>query len=144
MPDGTKDSVLGVTCNSVLGVRSRLVFVCKANNINCIVEELGFNSTSDTQLKLTALFHLKAYVSFEFFNIPNNHNQIKLSYRYWILKLPKKSHFKQRYVAGSMECFIKPLYLSINMNRNKRETSSVLCNIVSKKRCKSDENTKKF
>jgi hypothetical protein len=74
---------------------NNIVFVCKAHYYNCILNELGINSTfGDPTYTPTALSKdeiLQNYRSFlDTFNIPANEmNEFELPNLYWIPKLHK-------------------------------------------------------
>ena len=92
---------------------NNIVFVCKAHYINCILDELGFNSTSGnptyTLSSLSKEEILQNHKSvLDIFNIPKYQDEFDLPYLYWIPKL-HKSPYKQRYIAGSSKCSTKPL-----------------------------------
>jgi hypothetical protein len=95
---------------------SNNVFVCKAHYYNCIVNELGINSTfgnpTYTLIALSKDEILQNHRSvLDTFNIPaNGMNEFELSYLYWIPKL-HKTPYKHRYIAGSSKCSTKPLFL---------------------------------
>lgn len=76
----------------------------KAHYINCILEEIGFNSASGnttcTRSFLSKEKNLQNHISvLNIFKIPNNQNQFELTYPYWIPKL-HKNPYKQTYIAG--------------------------------------------
>ena len=92
---------------------NNIVFVCKSYYYNCLINELGFTSTSRnptyTQSNLTKDEILPNHRSvLNTFNIPNNQDQFELPYLYCIPKL-HKNPYKQRYIAGSSKCSTKPL-----------------------------------
>jgi hypothetical protein len=111
---------------------NNIVFVCKNYYYECLLNELGFTSTSfdyDYVLHIvnfTILYSRKTtYTRTNFtkdeilqnhlsvlntFNIPKNQDQFDLPYLYWIPKL-HKNPYKQRCIAGSSKCSTKQLSL---------------------------------
>ena len=82
---------------------TKLVFVCKAHYYNCILNELGINSTfgnhtyTPTALSKDELLQNHASV-LNTFNIPaNGMDEYELPYQYWIPKLHKNPN-EQRLV----------------------------------------------
>ena len=95
---------------------NNIVFVCKAHYYNCILNELGINSTfgnrtyTPTALSKDEILQNHASV-LNTFDIPvNGTEEYELPYLYWIPKL-HKTPYKQRYIAGSSKCSTKPLSL---------------------------------
>ena len=95
---------------------NNIVFVCKAHYYNCILNELGINSTfgnptyTPTALSKDEILQNHRSV-LDTFNIPaNGMNEFELPYLYWIPKL-HKTPYKHRYIAGSSKCSTKPLSL---------------------------------
>ena len=95
---------------------NNIVFVCKAHYYNCILNELGINSTfgnrtyTPTALSKDEILQNHASV-LDTFNIPvNGSNEYELPYLYWIPKL-HKNPYKQRYIAGSSKCSTKTISL---------------------------------
>ena len=93
-----------------------IVFVCKAHYYNCILNELGINSTlgnrtyTPTALSKDEILQNHASV-LNTFDIPvNGTKEYELPYLSWIPKL-HKTPYKQRYIAGSSKCSTKPLSL---------------------------------
>jgi hypothetical protein len=87
---------------------NNIVFVCKNYYYECLLNELGFTSTSGnttyTRTNLTKDEILQNNLSvLNIFNIPKNQDQFDLPYIYWIPKL-HKNPYKQRYIAGSSKC----------------------------------------
>ena len=94
---------------------NNIVFVCKNYYYECLLNELGFTSTSGnptyTRTNLTKDEILQNHLSvLNTFDIPKNQDQFELPYLYWIPKL-HKNPYKQRYIAGSSKCSTKPLSL---------------------------------
>jgi hypothetical protein len=90
-------------------------FVCKNYYYECLLNELGFTSTSGnptyTPTNLTKDEIPQDHLSFlNTFVIPKNRNQFELPYVYWIPKL-HKNPYKHRYIPGSSKCSTKPLSL---------------------------------
>jgi hypothetical protein len=86
-------------------VCNNIVFVCKTHYYNCILNELGINSTlgnptyTPTALSKDEILQNHRSV-LDTFNIPvNGMNEFELPYPYWIPKL-----HKHRYIAGSSKC----------------------------------------
>jgi hypothetical protein len=84
---------------------NNLAFVCKNYYYECLLNELGFTSTSVTptytRINLTRDEILQNHLSvLDTFKIPKNHYQFELPYLFWIPKL-HKNPYKQRYIAGS-------------------------------------------
>jgi hypothetical protein len=97
---------------------NNIVFVCNTHYYNCILNELGINSTfgnltyTPTALSKDEILQIHRSV-LDTFNIPaNGMNEFELPYLYWIPNftklLTKKKH---RYIAGSSKCSTKPLSL---------------------------------
>ena len=94
---------------------NNIVFVCKSYYYNCLLNELGFTSTSGNPTYTPSNFTkdeiLQNHLSdLNTFNIPKNQDQFELSYIYCNPKL-HKNPYKQRYIAGSSKCSTKPLSL---------------------------------
>jgi hypothetical protein len=94
---------------------NKIVFVCKNFYYECLLNELGFTSTSGnttyTRTNLTKDEILQNHLTvLNTFNFPKNEDQFDLPYLYWIPKL-HKNPYKQRYIAGSSKCSTKPLSL---------------------------------
>ena len=94
---------------------NNIVFVCKSYYYHCLLNELGFTSTSGNPTYTLSNFTkdeiLRNHLSvLNTFNIPKNQDQFELPYLYWIPKL-HKNPYKQRYIAGSSKCSTKPLSL---------------------------------
>jgi hypothetical protein len=94
---------------------NNIVFVCKNYYYECLLNELGFTTTSGnttyTRTNLTRDEILQNHLSvLNTFNIPKNQDQFDLPYLFWIPKL-NKNPYKQRYIAGSSKCSTKPLPL---------------------------------
>jgi hypothetical protein len=94
---------------------NNIVFVCKNYYYECLLNELGFTSTSGNptykRTNLTKNEILQNHLSvLNAFDIPKNQDQFDLLYLYWISKL-HKNPYKQRYIAGSSKCSTKPLSL---------------------------------
>ena len=95
---------------------NNIVFVCKAHYYNCILNELGINSTfgnhTYTPTALSKDEILQNHASgLDTFNITvNGSDEYELPYLYWIPKL-HKNPYKQRYIVGSSKCSTKPLSL---------------------------------
>jgi hypothetical protein len=94
---------------------NNIVFVCKKYYYECLLDELGFTSTSGnttyTRTNLTKDEILQNHISvLNTFNIPKNQDQFDFPYLSWIPKLHKNPN-KQRYTAGSSKCSTKPLSL---------------------------------
>jgi hypothetical protein len=94
---------------------NNIVFVCEKYYYECLLNELGFTSTSGnptyTRTNLTKDEILHNHLSvLNTFDIPKNQDQFDLPYIYWIPKL-HKNPYKQRYIAGSSKCSTKPLSL---------------------------------
>ena len=92
-----------------------IVFVVKRYCYNCLLNELGFTSTSGnptyTPSNLTKDEILQNHLSvLNTFNIPKNQDQFELPYLYWNPKL-HKNPYKQRFIACSSKCSTKPLSL---------------------------------
>jgi hypothetical protein len=84
---------------------NNIVFACKNYFYECLLNEMGFTSTSGnptyTRTKLTKDDILQNHLSvLNSFHIPKNQDQFELLYLYWIPKL-HKNPYKQRYIAGS-------------------------------------------
>ena len=84
---------------------NNMVFVCKAHYHQCIINELGINSTIDnrtytlTTFSKDEIFENHASVS-NTLNIPGHvDDDSELPYLYWIPKL-HKTLYKQRFIAG--------------------------------------------
>jgi hypothetical protein len=95
--------------------RNNIVFVCKKYYYECLLNELGFTSTSGnltyTRANFTKVEILQNHLSvLNTFDIPRNQDQFELPYLYWIPKLDKNP-YKKRYSAGSSKCSTKPLSL---------------------------------
>ena len=92
---------------------NNIVFICKAHYYNCLIKELGINSThSNPTYTRTSLSkeeildnHLSVLTSF---GIKCLKEDLDLPILYWIPKLCKNP-YKQRYIAGSATCSTKPL-----------------------------------
>jgi len=89
---------------------NNIVFVCKSLYVDCVIKELGIdNSLGNPTYTVTTLTKEE---------ILNNHTRRSVLcsfgiltnwiYRHWIPKL-HKCPFKQRYIAGSAKCTMKPL-----------------------------------
>ena len=92
---------------------NNIVFVCKTHYINCLVEELGLNtSTGNPTYTPSPLSREKSL---------DNHDSVKLSLGisvskeyldlrklFWVPKL-HNNPYKQRYIAGSARCSTKSL-----------------------------------
>ena len=95
---------------------NNIVFVCKAHYYNCIINELGINSTLGNPTYITTALSKEEILQnhksvLNTFNIPmNQKDDYELPYLYWIPKL-HKTPYKQRYIAGSSKCSTKPLSL---------------------------------
>jgi hypothetical protein len=94
---------------------NNIVFVCKKYYYECLLNELGFTSTSGnltySQTNLTNDEILQNHFSvLNTFDIPKNQDQFELHYLYCTQKLHKNPN-KQKYIAGSSKCFTKPLSL---------------------------------
>jgi hypothetical protein len=92
---------------------NNIVFVCKAHYDNCILHELGINSTfgnpiyTPTALSKDDILQNHRSVV-DTFNIPaNGMNEFDLPYFYWIPKL-HKNPYKHGYIAGSSKFSTKP------------------------------------
>lgn len=84
----------------LLKIINKITIKCKAYYVNCILEELGFNSASDnptythSSLSKEEILQNRMLV-LNIFNIPDDQNGFELPYLYWIPKLHKirtKSH----------------------------------------------------
>ena len=92
---------------------NNIVFVCKTQYINCLMEELGNSTmTGNPTYNLTAMSkdgilqnHHSVMLTFGT-SLPEE--DIDLPKLYWIPKL-HKNPYKQRYIAGSAKCSTKPL-----------------------------------
>jgi hypothetical protein len=76
---------------------NNIVFVCKNYYYECLLNELGFTSTSGntiyTRTNLTKDAILQNHLSvLNAFNIPKNQDQFDLPYLYWIQKLHKNPY----------------------------------------------------
>jgi hypothetical protein len=94
---------------------NNIVFICNNYYFECLLNELGFTSTSGnptyTRTNLTKDEILQNHLSaLNTFGIPKNQDQFDLPYLYWIPKL-HKNPYKQRYNTGSSKCSTKPLSL---------------------------------
>jgi hypothetical protein len=92
---------------------NNIVFVCKAHYYQCIINELGFNSTIGNHTYTPTAFSkdeiLQNHASvLNTLNIPGHVDDYELPYLYWIPKL-HKTPYKQRFIAGSKKCSTKPL-----------------------------------
>jgi hypothetical protein len=78
-----------------------IVFVWKAHYYNCILNEIGINSTFGNPFYTpTALSKDENRSDLDTFNIPiNGMSEYELSNLYWNPKL-KKNIYKHRYIAG--------------------------------------------
>jgi hypothetical protein len=93
---------------------NNIVFVCKNYNYECLLNELGFTSTSgNTTYTRTNVTKDEISSVLNTFNIPKNKDQFDLPHHYWIPKL-HKNLYKQRYIAYSSKCSTKPLSLLLN------------------------------
>jgi hypothetical protein len=84
---------------------NNIVFVCKNYYYECLLNGMGFTSTSGnptyTRTNLTRDEILQNYLSvLNTFDIPKNQDLFDLPYLYWILKI-HNNPYKQRYIAGS-------------------------------------------
>ena len=76
---------------------NNIVFVCKSYYYHCLLNELGFTSTSGNPTYTLSNFtkdeilrnHLTVLNTF---NIPKNQDQFELPYLYWIPKLHKNPY----------------------------------------------------
>jgi hypothetical protein len=96
---------------------NNIVFEYKAHYYNCILFELGINSTFGNPTYTPPTTHSKDEILqnhrsiIETFNIPvNGMDRYELPYFYWLPKL-HKNPYKQRYIAGFSKCSTKPLSL---------------------------------
>ena len=92
---------------------NNIVFICKSHYINCLIKELGMDSsqgnptyTPTTLTKKEILGnHRSVLLSFGIFT---KDEDLDLPLLHWIPKL-HKCPYKQRYIAGSAKCSTKPL-----------------------------------
>lgn len=89
------------------------VFVCKSHYVNCLKEEIGFNSSPGNQTYKLTQFSIREVLDnhksvLHSFGIPTSETDLELPYLYWIPKM-HKNPYKQRFIAGSSRCSTKPL-----------------------------------
>jgi hypothetical protein len=87
--------------------------VCKLHYIDCLIKELGIdNSLGNPTYTPTTLTREEILDNHWFvlcsFGISTKDEELDLPSLYWIPKL-HKCPFKQRYIAGSAKCSLKPL-----------------------------------
>ena len=92
---------------------NNIVFVCRNYYIECLVKELGIDSSTGnptyTPTSLTKQEILDNHMSvLASFGISTGDEDLDLPSLYWIPKL-HKNPYKQRYIAGSSRCSTKPL-----------------------------------
>jgi hypothetical protein len=92
---------------------NNIVFVCKSHYIDCLIKELGIDSslgnptyTPTTLTKEEILDNRRSVLCS--FGISTKDEELDLPSLYWIPKL-HKCPFKQHYIAGSAKCSMKPL-----------------------------------
>jgi hypothetical protein len=92
---------------------NNIVFVCKSHYIDCLIKELSIDSslgnptyTPTTLTKEEILDNRRSVLCS--FGISTKDEELDLPSLYWIPKL-HKCPFKQRYIAGSAKCSMKPL-----------------------------------
>ena len=91
---------------------NNIVFVCKTHYINCLINELGIDSSlGNSTYSLTTLTkeeildnHRSVLCSF---GISTKDEELYLPSQFWIPKL--RCPYKQRYIAGSFKGSTKPL-----------------------------------
>jgi hypothetical protein len=90
---------------------NNIVFVCKAHYHQCIINELGINSTIGNRT-YTATAFSKDEILQNLASVLNTlghaDDDYELSYFYWIPKL-HKTPYKQRYIAGSKKNVLQNL-----------------------------------
>ena len=94
---------------------NNIVFLCKSYYFECLIKELGINS-SNTTYKPTSFDKDEILANHRSFmtslNIPSDKESEDLLYLYWIPKL-HKTPCKERYIAGSSTCSTKELSIHL-------------------------------
>ena len=92
---------------------NNIVFVCKTYYYNCLIKELGFNSTAGNPTYTHTDFTKEEILSnhngaLNSFGVHLKKDEFDLPSLYWIPKL-HKNPYKERFIAGSSKCTTKPL-----------------------------------
>jgi hypothetical protein len=119
---------------------NNIVFICKAHYYQCIINELGINSTIGIRTFTLTTFSKDEILQnqasvLNTLNIPGCvDDDSELPYLYWIPKLHKTA-YKQIFIAGSKKMFYQTVVSTPykNINCCKGETSNVLCHCTCQK-----------